>query len=124
MEQYTQETYHFDLSDDKIQAVHAFLNKDGASTAKEFTIKAYQYVRDNWPYYYRFSLINEDWRASELTTHKSGHCIDKVIILIAILRAENIPQDWDWKVRNHIAVDQIVENLVQTSYRMVISKFT
>jgi hypothetical protein len=36
MEQYTQETYHFDLSDDKIQAVHAFLNKDGASTAKEF----------------------------------------------------------------------------------------
>jgi lipid A disaccharide synthetase len=24
MEQYTQETYHFDLSDDKIQAVHAF----------------------------------------------------------------------------------------------------
>jgi transglutaminase-like putative cysteine protease len=90
MEQYTQETYHFDLSDDKIQAVHAFLNKDGASTAKEFTIKAYQYVRDNY-YPYRFSLINEDWRASELTTHKSGHCIDKVIILIAILRAENIP---------------------------------
>jgi transglutaminase-like putative cysteine protease len=111
MEQYTQETYHFDLSDDKIQAVHAFLNKDGASTAKEFAIKAYEYVRDTWPYYpYRFSLINEDWRASKLTTHKSGHCIDKVIILIAILRAQKIPARLGLaKVKNHIAVDQIVE---------------
>jgi len=66
MEQYTQETYHFDLADDKIQAIHTFLSTDGATTPKEFAIKAYEYVRDNWPYYpYRFSLINEDWRASD-----------------------------------------------------------
>lgn len=111
MEQYTQETYHFDLADDKIQAIHAFLSTDGATTPKEFAIKAYEYVRDNWPYYpYRFSLINEDWRASELTTRKSGHCIDKVIILIAILRVQKIPARLGLaKVKNHIAVDQIVE---------------
>jgi transglutaminase-like putative cysteine protease len=51
-----------------------------------------------WPYYpYRFSLINEDWKASELIGRKRGHCIDKVVILIAILRAANIRQGWDWR---------------------------
>lgn len=111
MEHYTQETYHFDYANDKIQAIHAHLNIDGASTNTEFAIKAYKYVRDTYPYYpYRFSLINEDWRASELITRKSGHCIDKVIILIAILRAQNIPARLGLaKVRNHIAVDQIIE---------------
>jgi hypothetical protein len=65
MEQYTQETYHFDLSDDKIQAVHAFLNKDGASTAKEFGSKPINMFAITGPYPYRFSLINEDWRAHQ-----------------------------------------------------------
>jgi len=111
MEQYTQETYHFDFANEKIQSFHALIKKENTSSNKEFAIKAYEYVRDNWPYYpYRFSLINEDWRSSELVTHKSGHCIDKVIILIAILRVEKIPARLGLaKVRNHIAVDQIVE---------------
>jgi transglutaminase-like putative cysteine protease len=106
MKQYTEETFHFDLSNDKIQSAVAFLRSDGALTDKNFAIKAYLYVRDTWPYYpYRFSLINEDWKASEL-----GHCIDKVVILIAILRAAHIPARLGLaKVKNHIAVAHIVE---------------
>lgn len=111
MKQYTDETFHFDLSNEKIQKAVTFLNSEGALTNKEFAVKAYLYVRDNWPYYpYRFSLIDEDWRASELIAHKRGHCIDKVVILIAILRAADIPARLGLaKVKNHIAVDQIVE---------------
>lgn len=111
MKQYTDETFHFDLSNEKIQSAVTFLNSEGLLTHKEFAIKAYLYVRDNWPYYpYRFSLINEDWKASELIGHNKGHCIDKVVILIAILRAAQIPARLGLaKVKNHIAVDQIVE---------------
>lgn len=111
MKQYTDETFHFDLSNEKIQSAVSFLNSEGPLTHKEFAIKAYLYVRDNWPYYpYRFSLINEDWKASELIGHNKGHCIDKVVILIAILRAAQIPARLGLaKVKNHIAVDQIVE---------------
>lgn len=111
MKQYTEETFHFDLSNEIIQNTVALLKKEGALTDKEFAIKAYLYVRDSWSYYpYRFSLINEDWKASELITHKKGHCLDKVVILTAILRAANIPAKLGLaKVKNHIAVDQIVE---------------
>jgi transglutaminase-like putative cysteine protease len=111
MKQYTDETFHFDLSDEKIQAAVTTLKSERALSDKEFAIKAYLYVRDNWPYYpYRFSLINEDWKASELIGRKRGHCIDKVVILIAILRAANIPARLGLaKVKNHIAVDHIVE---------------
>jgi transglutaminase-like putative cysteine protease len=111
MIQYAVETFHFDLSNEKIQSAVAFLKSEGSLTEQEFSIKAYLYVRDTWSYYpYRFSLINEDWKASKLITHKRGHCIDKVVILIAILRAVNIPARLGLaKVKNHIAVDQIVE---------------
>src|SRR3970282_2673456 len=111
MKLYTDETFHFDLSNEKIQSADTFLNSEGPLTDKEFAKKAYLYVRDNWPYYpYRFSLVNEDWKASELIGHKRGHCIDKVVILIAILRAAHIPARLGLaKVKNHIAVDQIVE---------------
>lgn len=111
MKQYTEETFHFDISNEKIQSIVAFLNKGETVTKKEFAIKAYLHVRDTWPYNpNRFSLINEDWKASELITHKSGHCIDKVVILIAILRAANIPARLGLaKVKNHIAIDHIVE---------------
>lgn len=111
MKQYTEETFHFDLSDEKIQSAVAFLYNEDELTEREFAVKAYLYVRDTWPYYpYRFSLINEDWKASELITHKRGHCIDKVVILIAILRAAHIPARLGLaKVKNHIAVDHIIE---------------
>jgi len=111
MKQYTEETFHFDFSDEKIQKIVTFLDKGEIVTKKEFAIKAYLYVRDTWQYDpYRISLINEDWKASNLISQKRGHCIDKVVILITILRAAGIPARLGLaKVKNHIAVDHIIE---------------
>jgi len=111
MNKYLEETYHFDFSHENIQHVLTHLKEGKILSEKEFAIKAYLFVRDNWSYYpYRFSLVNEHWKASEIITHKHGHCIDKVIILIAILRASKIPARLGLaKVKNHIAVNQIIE---------------
>jgi hypothetical protein len=62
----------------------------------EFAIKAYLYVRDLALFPYRFSLINEDWKASELIGRKRGHCIDKVVILLTLERPI-FRQGWDWR---------------------------
>lgn len=111
MTPYTEETYHFDFSDEKIQDALAFLNKGEVITKKEFAIKAYLYVRDTWQYDpNKISLLNEDWKASKLISQKRGHCIDKVVILIALLRAAGIPARLGLaKVKNHIAIDHITE---------------
>lgn len=111
MKEYTNDTFHFDSSNEKIQNALTFLKEGEQLSNKDFAIKAYLFVRDTWPYNpYRFSLINEDWKASEIITHKDGHCLDKAIILITILRAAQIPARLGLaKVRNHIAIDDIIE---------------
>jgi len=111
MKEYLEETFHFDFSHKHIQKIYNQLKGSEALTDKEFAIKAYLFVRDNWHYYpYRISLIENDWKCSEIILHKQGHCIDKVIILISLLRAAQIPARLGLaKVKNHIAVDQIVQ---------------
>ena len=126
---YKKETYFFDYLDTGIQKIvstikeshnkiktnRSLTNNDLKNNElldqKEFAILAYNYVRDYWQYFpYHFSLKNEDWRASTLVKKKRGHCIDKVVILIAILRAEGIPARLGLaKVKNHIAVDRMIE---------------
>lgn len=111
---YTEENYNFDFSHEDVQNVlkSIEINNPGLSD-KDFSIKAYNYVRDNWDYYpYHVSLKKEDWRSSELVKRKTGHCIEKAIILIALLRAKNIPSRLGLaKVKNHIAVEKITEKL-------------
>jgi len=108
---YTEPTFHFDFLNEKIQNILTSLKEKETLSDKEFAIKAYLYVRDTWPYNpYRFSLINEDWKVSEIITHQNGHCLDKAIILISLLRAAKIPARLGLaKVRNHIAIDDIIE---------------
>ena len=110
-EKYTKLTFHFDFLNEKVQNILTSLKGNETLSDKEFAIKAYLYVRDTWPYNpYRFSLINEDWRVSEIIAHKNGHCLDKAIILISLLRAAKIPARLGLaKVRNHIAIDDIIE---------------
>lgn len=110
-EKYTELTFHFDFINEKVQNILTSLKGNETLSDKEFAIKAYLYVRDTWPYNpYRFSLINEDWRVSEIIAHKNGHCLDKAIILISLLRAAKIPARLGLaKVRNHIAIDDIIE---------------
>src|SRR5690554_884785 len=90
---YLEANNNFDYSSEAIQnLVHKI--KDGTSNHSplDFALKAYYYIRDAWPYNpYRFSLIEADWQASKICTHQSGHCLDKAILLISVLRAEHIP---------------------------------
>jgi len=108
---YTEPTFHFDFLNEKIQKILVSLKEKEILSNKEFAIKAYLYVRDTWSYNpYRFSLINGDWKVSEIITHRNGHCLDKAIILISLLRAAKISARLGLaKVRNHIAIDDIIE---------------
>lgn len=111
---YTEENFYFDYSHEVIQNIQEEIRlKYGVLNTNEYAIKAYEYVRDTWEYYpYHFSLNEEDWKASSLAKRKTGHCLEKATILIALLRAKNIPSRLGLaKVKNHLAVDKIVETL-------------
>ncbi|PCI34076.1 MAG: transglutaminase [Flavobacteriaceae bacterium] len=105
------ETYYFDYSSDIIQEIVKKLDKTAGESDLDYAVKAYTFVRDFWTYYpYRFSLKKEDWKSSKIASQKEGHCLDKSIILISILRAKNIPARLGLsRVKNHIAVAQIIE---------------
>lgn len=109
---YLEENYNFDYSSQNIQNIINKISKDGSQEASlDFALKAYYYIRDAWPYNpYRISLRRDDWRASEICTHKTGHCLDKAVLLISVLRAKSIPARLGLaKVKNHIAVADIIE---------------
>lgn len=109
---YLDENTNFDFSSDAIQnLIKTIENGISDDTPLDFALKAYYYIRDTWPYNpYRFSLIEDDWQASKISKRPSGHCLDKAILLISVLRAKNIPARLGLaKVKNHIAVDDIIE---------------
>ncbi|MDY0779500.1 transglutaminase-like domain-containing protein [Tenacibaculum sp. IB213877] len=102
--------YNFDFDSDEIKNHLEKIDLKGLSE-KEIVIKLYKHVRDNWHYSpYKFSLKKSDWKASKIVNYKKGHCLDKAVLLITFLRAHNIPAKLGLaKVKNHIAVDDIVE---------------
>ena len=104
------ESYNFDYDSDIVKDHLNKIDLQGLSE-KEIAIKLYIHVRDFWPYYpYRFSLKSTDWKASEIIQHKNGHCLDKSVLLISFLRANNIPARLGLaKVKNHIAIEHIVD---------------
>ncbi len=109
---YTQETPHYDYSHPSLQKTIKDLNLDGLSL-KEKAIKIYLYVRDGWKYNpYKLELNPDNWPASKVMARDYGHCIDKSVLLIALLRAVDIPARIHLvKVRNHIGVERIIEKL-------------
>lgn len=109
---FLEENDNFDFSSVAIQNLIETIEDDNSDISPlDFALKAYYYIRDTWPYNpYRFSLIENDWKASEITTRKTGHCLDKAILLISVLRAKNIPARLGLaKVKNHIAVEELTE---------------
>lgn len=114
MNSYLEENYFFDFSSEIAQKVLMKIKGDSQElSAKEFAVKAHDYVRDSWEYYpYHFSLIEGDWKASALMQRPSGHCIEKAIIYISLLRSQGIPSRLGLaKVKNHLAVEKIIEKL-------------
>ncbi|HUH27922.1 transglutaminase family protein [Gelidibacter sp.] len=109
---YLEENTNFDYSSEGIQELVKRIDANASDASPlDFSLKAYYYIRDAWPYNpYRFSLIDNDWSASTIYTRLTGHCLDKAILLISVLRAKNIPARLGLaKVKNHIAVEDIVE---------------
>jgi transglutaminase-like putative cysteine protease len=107
---YLDQTYFFDYSSDSIQdLVREFASSE--LTVKEKAVGLYNKVRDGWLYDpYHISIQESNYRASELVKRKSGNCVEKSIILIAGLRALNIPARLHLgKVKNHIAVERLTE---------------
>jgi len=83
---------------------------EGATSPRERAMRIFYAVRDGWRYNpYEIRLTAEDMRASRLLERNEGHCIDKAVLMIAALRASDIPARLCLsKVKNHIALDQML----------------
>ncbi|WP_300027260.1 transglutaminase family protein [uncultured Maribacter sp.] len=107
---YLSPTYFYDFESEEIQAIVSEF-KDASLSQKEIAIALYNKVRDHWRYDpYSLSFNKEKYRASEIAKRTNGHCIDKSIVLIACLRAMDIPARIHLaKVKNHIGVERLIE---------------
>ncbi|APQ16587.1 transglutaminase-like domain-containing protein [Maribacter hydrothermalis] len=107
---YLASTYFYDYESDEIQAF-ILEYKNTLLSKKEIAKQLYTKVRDTWRYDpYSLSFSKEKYRASEIAKRSKGHCIDKSIVLIASLRAMEIPARIHLaKVKNHIGVERLIE---------------
>lgn len=107
---YLRSSYFFDFENDFIRRLIEPY-KDETMSDKQKTIGLYLMVRDKWKYDpYTISLAKEKYRASVIAQKNSGNCVEKSILLIACLRAVNIPARLHLgKVKNHIAVERLIE---------------
>ncbi len=110
VKQYLNKTFYFDFEHKAVQDfIAAFQNQ--ALTDQEKSIGLYQKVRDTLRYDpYNISFIETDYKASTIAQKPSGNCVEKSILLIAGLRAMNIPARLHLgKVKNHIAAERLIE---------------
>ncbi|TCI85200.1 transglutaminase-like domain-containing protein [Tenacibaculum sp. M341] len=107
---YLSATYFFDYESDEIQQLISNY-KDSSLSKKEQAVALYLKIRDSWRYNpYNLSLSKENYKASTIAKKPTGHCVEKSILLIACLRALNIPARLHLgKVKNHIAVERLIE---------------
>ena len=107
---YLKSTYFFDLESDAIQTLVSEFKKEHLSS-KEKAIGIYNKVRDGWKYDpYTISLSEDNYRASTIAQRTSGNCVEKSVLLVAGLRALDIPARLHLgKVKNHIAVERLME---------------
>ncbi len=109
MNEALQSTYYFDFEDPIFQEKLTEI-KSKSSNKREQAVLVYNFVRDQWRYNpYKISMEKEKYLASHLFKLKEGHCIDKSILMISLLRALNIPSKLHLaKVKNHIAVEKLI----------------
>lgn len=102
-------TYFFDYDADIIQQLISEFNKPHL-TNKAKAIELYLKVRDGWTYDpYQISLSKANYRSSQIAQKPFGNCVEKSILLIAGLRAMNIPARLHLgKVKNHIAAERLI----------------
>lgn len=110
LDQYLQETYYFDFSNDAIQELIKALKP---LPVKEQVGQLFIKVRDGWRYNpFVIYVSKEKYKASFIASNPEGHCIDKSSLFIAGLRALGIPARLRLaKVINHIAAEGLTEKL-------------
>lgn len=100
MSEYLDHTYFIDFDSENIRKIINGLSEDASSTTEtEKAITIFNYVRDNFPYTVREFQISDPsgYKASSTLKAGRGFCMTKSILLVALLRGNNIP------ARLHIA---------------------
>ncbi|RNC87951.1 MAG: transglutaminase domain-containing protein [Winogradskyella sp.] len=108
---YIKDTFYFDYNSSQIQDL--IEDFGDLSSEKEKIKQLYLKVRDGWRYSpFVIGLTEGHYVASSIYNKNEAHCIDKAILLIAGLRALNIPSRLHLaKVSNHIATERLEEKL-------------
>ncbi|MEZ5040672.1 MAG: transglutaminase domain-containing protein [Saprospiraceae bacterium] len=90
MKDYLASTYYFDYHHPAIQQFVSATIKDAAALRTN-VLRLYEAVRDGW-YYDAYQLQTEkaQFRASQVVQRKRGHCIDKAVLLISIIKQNMI----------------------------------
>ncbi|NER16467.1 transglutaminase-like domain-containing protein [Spongiivirga citrea] len=110
MEQYIQPTFYIDSDNDDIQNYTQRVT-NGITDTVEQVKSLFTAVRDDFYYNpYELDLSPSGMKASAVLNKKTAYCIEKAVLLAAVLRAKNIPAKLHFgNVRNHIAVGKFVE---------------
>ena len=89
---YLRPTFFIDSDSDKISTVAANL-ENLSNSKKDLSIQTFRYVRDNFCYTIKdFQIDNPSgFKASSTLDAQRGFCITKSILLVALLRANDIP---------------------------------
>jgi transglutaminase-like putative cysteine protease len=110
MQEYLKAT---DLIDADHPAIKSYAERmtNGARIDMQKAVRIYYTVRDGWKYNpYNINMSADAMRASSILAREEGHCLDKAILMIALLRAVDVPARLRLaKVRNHIAAERLVE---------------
>ncbi|ARN76735.1 transglutaminase [Nonlabens spongiae] len=111
---YTDPSYFFDYDHPAIQRITSAYQH--LETEQEIIHNLYVEVRDGWRYSpFEIGLTKEHFKASTIAQKRQGHCIDKAILLVACLRAFDIPARLHLaKVSNHIATERL-EKVIGTN---------
>lgn len=108
---YLEETYYYDYNSPQIQNL---IEEARLLTSNQEKIEnLYLKVRDSWRYSpFEIGLTQAHYKASNIAKKEQAHCIDKAILLIAGLRALDIPARLRLaKVSNHIATERLEAKL-------------
>jgi len=110
MQEHLAEDQYYNFSHPDIQQIVRETIQPQMSSSEK-AVALYYKIRDGWWYNpYRISRNTEEYVASNIAKRPDGHCIDKAILLIACLRAVDIPARIHLaKVKNHIAVERLEE---------------
>jgi len=83
--------YFFDYSDAKIGKIVSCMT-DNAGSVSEKAVKLFEFVRDEVQYSMHVSFFPENvYKASYVLSERKGFCIQKAVLLAAMLRCAGIP---------------------------------